>query len=184
MKEISKKLGSISELPGNGEYIFSVRNYQDLEGLTIGADDIDCLTLDATGGVFDLKNKGVYQFRITIEDNSTSITVPINIERESTDQTTLRVEVDPIQMVDTNKGVFSFFKGTDVNTFINELTDMAQVNGKNAFNYFYTPNPNNEIDDPLEASSFNNHNHFYNKFTICKVRDYNIVGKSNIFVNN
>ena len=181
------------ELPDSTEHIFTIRNYQTFEqqstslgtsGLYIGtANGLSCLTVSAENGVYDLSQKGVYQFRIS---GVNELTLPITLIDDNTEEQdtvrSIRVEVEPIVAVDGASGIFSFNYNPE--EFINTLKEYSYVNGKNAFNFFCVPDPNKRIDDPLESTSFNNHNHFYNGFTICKVREYNILGKSNIFVNN
>ena len=48
---------------------------------------------------------------------------------------------------------------------VNNLVELLQ----DLYNYTYKVDKTEEIKDPLNASSFNDTNHIYNKFTICQL---------------
>lgn len=163
-------------LPMLGSYIFSIRNYLGTDTFTFSAvsDYFDCTWLNADGN--SLKNSGTYYYLLTPKTEEAaqlSITFTFVITGSK-----VNVEISPINLIDEDEGSINFT--SELQTKLNQL---AQVSGKNAFNYFYVPSDDKIIKNPLSSSSFNNPNHFYNQFTICKVKTYNIANKSNIFIN-
>jgi hypothetical protein len=61
--------------------------------------------------------------------------------------------------------------------------DRLNYVGKDMFNYLYEPSDDKMILNPLKSTTFNNINHFYNQYTICKIVTYDALGDSNIFIS-
>ena len=169
------------QLLNQGTYVFEIRNYQNLRAFTVETDtSIECFQItnsstDPSIASFDLSDKGVYQFKFEVPQ-SQHFTLTLTIEKEQVDDH-IKINIYPIQQINTSKGIYNF---DNYNSIMNSINNLS----RGLFNYLYVPNDNKLIENPLKADSFNNINHFYNQFTICKVVEYDILGDDNIYVNN
>lgn len=104
-----------------------------------------------------------------------------NDQYELLEASNVKVEVSPIQPLGFSDG--SFITTSTLLDYVAKVQERAQYNGRDVFNYFYQPQEDKLILNPLESNSFNNHNHFYNPYMICNIHTYDILGDSNIFIN-
>lgn len=188
-----------------------IKNYFDLERfwLLVKPTNFDVMCLNApaypssaSGQRYELADKGTYYFCLYPKvvghtDTAPSVTFNVGIIKKTltydttglTDaqydllesQGTVKVEISQIQSLDYSED--SAISTGTVWTYVPLVQQRAQYNGVDIFNYFYQPQDDKKILNPLRGESFNNHNHFYNPFTICKVETYDLVGDSNIFIN-
>ena len=189
-------------LPTSSQYIFEVKNYQDLQRFEVefvDSDDqpirttnIKCLNtgfIEGSNSVWDLKEKGVYFFFVnSISYFKTNIRIKkveeiitsdfTNDQINSVGNDSIRVEIYPTEMLDSTKYSIS------LDSILPDIQELAKVDGRDAFDYFNRPAEDKQILNPLESTSFNNPNHFYNPYTICKIRTYDVLNDSNIFINS
>lgn len=93
----------------------------------------------------------------------------------------VKVQLGSIRSLDYSSE--SFVNTGNVDQIVDSVKQRSIYNGVDIFNYFYQPQKDKMILNPLKGESFNNHNHFYNPYTICKVQTYDLLGDSNIFIN-
>ena len=197
------------QLATPGKYSFQIKNYQDfLEdggvALTVSFADTTGYSITSLQGVdrvdtdsrinYRIVKKGTYYF--TIDYSSGYVNVKFNFGATKSGNEP-KVELLPMQQIDTSNGIYELIQMPQDGTAevysqkVQELVDnihnlSIQGNESNSdvFNYFYVPDQDKLIKNPLKSTSFNNFNHFYNPFTICKVVDYDMLGQTNIFINN
>ena len=187
---------------GSSKYIFKINNYQDLAKLNVSFKDVSenpsyinnvyCLNAEAISQIWDLKLKGVYYFMVdSVSEFSTTVDIEslpqiissdmINDQIENV-ETAVRVEIFPVQMIEIDQDTDIYAVGE--NEILAEVQRLAKIDGRDAFDYFYQPSGDKLILNPLQSASFNNQNHFYNPYTICKIRTYDSLNDSNIFINS
>jgi len=99
----------------------------------------------------------------------------------------VRVEISALRLVgysDDSPITQADININDSSNLLAYIKEKAKYNGKDSFDYFYSPPEDKLIENPLVSTSFNNHNHFYNPYTICKIETYDSLNDSNIFINS
>jgi len=146
----------------------------------------------------DLSKSNVYYF--LVRKNTTSaqqldkinITMSLVVEKqteelsndlteaqiEAINEREIKIEISPINALESpDDEVLS------VTEIVDLLPEIKKYDDGEIFNYFYQPVEDKKILKPLKSASFNNHNHFYNQYTICKIKTYDSMNDSNIFIN-
>lgn len=157
-------------------------------------------------GLYHFEEKGIYYFyvRLNNETNNLPLTIDMTmtIEAQSqqnqyadslqsdldniNSQQNIKVEILPFKKLnyqDESPISYADLNLDDENSLISYIKSKTQYGDKDIFNYFYLPQNDKRIENPLSSSQFNNHNHFYNQYTICKINTYDSLNDSNIFIN-
>lgn len=142
----------------SGSYILPLRNTYSLTHLYVKYSD-DADTTPATEcvdvhGASDFKDQGIYYVMVPENTLYVSITAVVG---DSYNSITLSTDgIYRYSDVDGRGSVNALVKELDYNKIFNFVTSISE---------------DTLIEDPLLPESFNNKNHVYNKYTICKIDD-------------
>lgn len=203
---------SYVNLPDN-QYVFKITNYYKLSEFTFSSNAYFELLNAAqesagSGMAADLSEKRVYYFSLKKQAGSGNITIDLNVQGDNV--RVLITPMKPVKILDDSpfqddttlqnvKNIIKKLATYEINEtatnvslknvvfFVHDSNDdpadKYNYLGKDMFDYLYEPSEDRMILNPLKSATFNNINHFYNPFTICKIVTYDALGDSNIFIS-
>ena len=121
--------------------------------------DIPCTTSGAK----------IFFYKLSITDETKLVNLVISLQFNSTTPYNKIIDILPIYKYTLNKDLPD-----------NMLSIIRALDKEDLYNYTYKVDKTEEIKDPLNASSFNDTNHIYNKFTINMLD----TGTSDILITN
>lgn len=161
---------------------------------------LNCDYADSSNSYWDLSKSGIYYFIVSPNSSisdSAQLNITFNVQivqdisyniysdysysqyEQSVTKDDIIVEIYPMEVCDSD----SVYLSSDYEGVMTILNELAYYEGRNIFNYFYQPPEDKRIENPLISTTFNNHNHFYNPYTICKIKTYDQFNNSNILIN-
>lgn len=183
---ITKDIGTpyqfdYTDLP-SGEYVFKIVNRFNIDKLRFRVPDdgsVKCLNLEdfSYDTVYDMYQKGVYYYQVKVDGQ-----LHLSMHPYASGDQVIDVLIYPMKPIEHPDD--SPFKDPMItDNVLSLIKQLATYNDRDMFNYLYEPKEDKMIINPLKSESFNNVNHFYNHCTICKVRTYDVLGDSNIFIS-
>lgn len=109
----------------------------------------------------DLKEQRTYFLTFEVTSNKITSNHTLTVRRTlSNEEITITLQ---------NPFLYTHTEGINDEYFQRMLTLIPRFDKDNIFNYTYQVHEDDLIEDPLDAASFMNPNHIYNKFTICQL---------------
>ena len=157
----SGKTATIQFILPKGRYLIPFSNtnkFPDNDSLTIQFDGENLTSLNSTQT--DLKGQRTYYLTFEVKDDTISSNHQLTVTRTmSTEEVTITLQ---------NPFLYTHPDSISEEYFERMLTLIPRFDVDNIFNYTYQVDDDELIANPLEAASFLNTNHIYNKFTICQ----------------
>lgn len=157
----SGKTATIQFILPKGRYLIPFSNtnkFPDNDSLTIQFDGENLTSLNSTQT--DLKGQRTYYLTFEVTDDTITSNHQLTVTRTmSTEEVTITLQ---------NPFLYTHPDSISEEYFERMLTLIPRFDVDNIFNYTYQVDDDELIENPLEAASFLNTNHIYNKFTICQ----------------
>jgi len=158
---VSGKTASIFFILPKGTYIIPFSNtnvFADSDSLTIQLDGTTLTSINSSET--DLKGQRTYYLTFEITDDRISSDHQLTVTRTLSNE----------EITITLQNPFLYTHTDDINDeyFERILLLIPRLDKDNVFNYTYQVNDDELISNPLDAASFLNPNHIFNKFTICQ----------------
>ena len=118
---------------------------------------------------FTTSGAKIFFYKLSITDETKLVNLVISLQFNSTTPYNKIIDILPIYKYNLNKDLPD-----------NMLSIIRALDKEDLYNYTYKVDKTEEIKDPLNASSFNDTNHIYNKFTINMLD----TGTSDILITN
>ena len=157
----SGRTATINFILPKGTYIIPFSNtnvFADSDSLTIQFDGTTLTSLNSSQT--DLKEQRTYYLTFEVTDDRISSNHQLTVSRTLSNE----------EITITLQNPFLYTHTDDINDeyFERILLLIPRLDKDNVFNYTYQVNDDELIIDPLDAASFLNPNHIFNKFTICQ----------------
>lgn len=157
----SGKTATIEFILPKGRYLIPFSNtnvFADSDSLTIQFDGEALTSLNSTST--ELKGQRTYYLTFEVTDDTITKNHQLTVTRTLTN--------DEVTITLQNPFLYTHPEGMSEEYFERMLTLIPRFDVDNIFNYTYQVNDDELIENPLEAASFLNTHHIYNKFTICE----------------
>lgn len=145
-----------------GNYIIPFSNtnvFADSDSLNIQFDGVNLTSLNSSQS--DLKEQRTYYLTLEVTDDKITSNHQLTVSRTlATEEVTITLQ---------NPFLYTHTDNINDEYFERMLLLIPRFDRDNVFNYTYQVDEDELIEDPLEASSFLNPNHIFNKFTICEL---------------
>lgn len=155
------KTATINFILPKGTYLIPFSNtnsFLDADSLNIQFDGIALTSINSSET--DLKKQRTYYLVFEVTDDKITSNHQLTITRTlSNEEITITLQ---------NPFLYTHTEMIDDEYFERILQLIPRFDKDNVFNYTYQVNEDECISNPLEAASFMNTNHIYNKFTICE----------------
>lgn len=158
----SGRTATIEFILPKGNYIIPFSNtnvFADSDSLNIQFDGVNLTSLNSSQS--DLKEQRTYYLTLEVTDDKITSNHQLTVSRTlATEEVTITLQ---------NPFLYTHTDNINDEYFERMLLLIPRFDRDNVFNYTYQVDEDELIEDPLEASSFLNPNHIFNKFTICEL---------------
>lgn len=158
----SGRTATIEFILPKGNYIIPFSNtnvFAESDSLNIQFDGVNLTSLNSSQS--DLKEQRTYYLTLEVTDDKITSNHQLTISRTlATEEVTITLQ---------NPFLYTHTDNINDEYFERMLLLIPRFDRDNVFNYTYQVDEDELIEDPLEASSFLNPNHIFNKFTICEL---------------
>lgn len=158
----SGRTATIEFILPKGNYIIPFSNtnvFSDSDSLNIQFDGNNLTSLNSSQT--DLKEQRTYYLTFEVTDNKITSNHQLTVSRTlATEEITITLQ---------NPFLYTHTDTINDEYFERMLLLIPRFDRDNVFNYTYQVDEDELIEDPLEAASFLNPNHIFNKFTICEL---------------
>lgn len=159
---VSGRTATINFILPKGRYIIPFSNtdvFADSDSLNIQFDGVNLTSLNSSQS--DLKEQRTYYLTLEVTDDRISSNHQLTVTRTlSNEEITITLQ---------NPFLYTHTNDIDDEYFERILLLIPRLDKDNVFNYTYQVDDDELISDPLDAASFLNPNHIFNKFTICQL---------------
>lgn len=158
----SGRTATIEFILPKGNYIIPFSNtnvFANSDSLNIQFDGVNLTSLNSSQS--DLKEQRTYYLTLEVTDDKITSNHQLTVSRTlATEEVTITLQ---------NPFLYTHTDNINDEYFERMLLLIPRFDRDNVFNYTYQVDEDELIEDPLEASSFLNPNHIFNKFTICEL---------------